>query len=629
MTTTTQSKRTGLGPVARWSGLAAFAAAALFGASAATAAPPAANTQIGNYATASYLDPSGSIVTSTSNQVWTFVTQVGSFNVVFGPGSSATYSGAETLINVPASAFVTGQNVILVSLTDTSGGSAMWFRYVAPGTYWDGSATGSNSQVDGGTGTWATTGNNWTNSTGTVNNIWDNASSATAIFGGSSSTAVTVSNAGGAVNFGGITFNSNGYQLNTGTLTATGTTNALTVTTSGYAATINAILTGGSGNALTKGGAGNLTLGGANTFAGTMTVSTGTLFASNAAALGTTAGGTTVSSGAALGLQGGISIGAEPLTLSGTGIGAAGALNNVSGINTYGGPITLAAAASIGNASGSSLTLSNTINNAGFGLTFGADSAITASGIISGTGGVTKSGASTLTFSGANTFDGAISVNDGTLIVSNSAALGSTAGSTTVASNAALGLQGGISIGLEPLSVTGAGAGSGALYNISGDNTYGGAITTSGNTYTGASPSLSASYTLVDTTKVGNSSLDLFKEVRNVTTSGPWGASNEAKPGQTLEYRVTYKNLSAAPMAQVVIADTVPAYTTFVSATAGTVPSGLGNCTMHTPKNVEPAPAVSCTATQTPGGTGVIKWSFDGTLGSTATGFVSFTVLVD
>ncbi|MBU3586214.1 hypothetical protein, partial [Polynucleobacter sp. AM-26B4] len=52
------------------------------------------------------------------------------------------------------------------------------------------------------------------------------------------------------------------------------------------------------------------------------------------------------------------------------------------------------------------------------------------------------------------------------------------AGGVTVASGAALELSGGITIGDEALSLNGTGVSSGgALRNISGNNTYGGAIT--------------------------------------------------------------------------------------------------------------------------------------------------------
>ena len=147
---------------------------------------------------------------------------------------------------------------------------------------------------------------------------------------------------------------------------------------------------------------------------------------------------------------------------------------------------------------------------------------------------------------------------------------------------------------------------------------------------TNANPGLSATYTLVDSTTVGNSALSLFKEVRNVTTGGPWGADNQAKSGQVLEYRVTYTNTVTTPMTNVVVMDSVPAYTVFQAATASApTPLGLGSCTKNTPANAVPAPAVGCAALQTPGGTGSLRWMFDGVLNPQATGSVGFTVKVD
>ena len=75
---------------------------------------------------------------------------------------------------------------------------------------------------------------------------------------------------------------------------------------------------------------------------------------------------------------------------------------------------------------------------------------------IGGTTGVTLSGAGTVTFTGPNTFAGPVAINDGQLNLQNSSAVASSS-SVTVAPGAALQLQGGVSIGSVPLSISGGG----------------------------------------------------------------------------------------------------------------------------------------------------------------------------
>jgi autotransporter-associated beta strand protein len=76
-------------------------------------------------------------------------------------------------------------------------------------------------------------------------------------------------------------------------------------------------------------GIGKLVLSGINTYTGNTTVTGGALNIRNAAALGSTAGATTVASGAALQIQGGVDVGAEALTLNGGGVSSDGALRRV------------------------------------------------------------------------------------------------------------------------------------------------------------------------------------------------------------------------------------------------------------------------------------------------------------
>jgi fibronectin-binding autotransporter adhesin len=250
----------------------------------------------------------------------------------------------------------------------------------------------------------------------------------------------------------------------------------------GASSTQSGVVSGAGG--LTKTGTGMLALSGANTYTGATTVSAGTLNLQNNTATGTTAGGVTVAAGAALQLQGDITVGAEALSINGTGVGGTGALRNISGNNTWGGLVTLAGNSEIQSDAGL-LTLSAANSVAGNTRTLTFDGA--GNGLISGTittttGGLTKIGIGSLTLQGANTYTGATTVSAGTLNIQSATALGGTGTGTTVATGAALELQGGITVGAEALSINGTGVGgNGALRNISGNNTWGGLVTQAGN----------------------------------------------------------------------------------------------------------------------------------------------------
>jgi uncharacterized repeat protein (TIGR01451 family) len=151
--------------------------------------------------------------------------------------------------------------------------------------------------------------------------------------------------------------------------------------------------------------------------------------------------------------------------------------------------------------------------------------------------------------------------------------------------------------------------------------------------YTNASPALTTSYTRQDVTKVTNVALDLRKDVRNLTTpTAPvWKTSNTAKSAETLEYRITYTNNGLTAINDLVVNDATPAYTTFISASApadASLPNNLTACQKVTPFLVA---ATTCTAAETPTGTGkgAIKWTFTGSLASGSSGTVTFKVKVD
>ncbi len=88
----------------------------------------------------------------------------------------------------------------------------------------------------------------------------------------------------------------------------------------------------------------------------------------------------------------------------------------------------------------------------------------------------------------------------------------------------------------------------------------------------------------------------------------------QALPGANLVYSIDYENLGDEPISQVEIIDVIPNYTTYLSSSCGTLPTGITNCTIT-------APAV--------GATGSLKWTFSGTLDPGKTGTVTFTVKID
>ncbi len=266
-------------------------------------------------------------------------------------------------------------------------------------------------------------------------------------------TANSVSGAGYLENFNGTA----GTITLTGALSYTGNTyfrvanNAIKFSSSGnntLSGVIGATSGGYLGNetasgSITQAGTGTLTLTGANTYTGATTVSGGILNIQNNTALGTTAGGTSVSSGATLQVQGGITVGAEALSLTGTGAtGTSGALENVSGTNSYGGAITLGGNTTIGTDSGSTLTLSGSDQIASSTLTFNSVGTTNVTGQLAssnGTGGtLIKSGAGTVVLSNtSNNYTGTNSnalplngtqINAGVLGLSADSNLGLTGG---------------------------------------------------------------------------------------------------------------------------------------------------------------------------------------------------------
>lgn len=106
---------------------------------------------------------------------------------------------------------------------------------------------------------------------------------------------------------------------------------------------------------------------------------------------------------------------------------------------------------------------------------------VTYGGIMAGTGTLTKVRSGKLVLSGANTYSGGTAVTRGVVNIQHASALGGPTGliGTTVSADATLQLEGGIAFNSQPLTLNGIGFNgvSGALQNVSGNNTWQSTVT--------------------------------------------------------------------------------------------------------------------------------------------------------
>jgi len=135
--------------------------------------------------------------------------------------------------------------------------------------------------------------------------------------------------------------------------------------------------------------------------------------------------------------------------------------------------------------------------------------------------------------------------------------------------------------------------------------------------YTGSTPLLSGTLSVIDVTTVGEpSALALNKRVSNITQSGPIGLTTTAQPGDTLEYTLTALNNGSEPLSVLVINDATPAFTTFVSALCpASLPASLTACTLSI------LPAV--------GTAGNLQWTFTGKLAPSGQLAVTYRVRIN
>lgn len=253
-------------------------------------------------------------------------------------------------------------------------------------------------------------------------------------------------------------------NFNTRLSTISNLSGAGTILNDGSTTTLrNGTFSGAFGGTQSLATTGNISLSGSSSYTGTTTVRSGTLTIGSSGALGSSAGGTTVDSGATLQFSGTPLLITDALTISGTGDGGIGAIRvvpaGVSGnesTNLTGG-ITLAADSTITVTDRIALS----VNTGGISLgsstlTFASEgtgnSAIFVNSAISGTGGLIKTGPNVLNLSGTNTFTGPLTINGGSVVLINGAALADTV-AVTVGSNTILDVLASETIG----SLTGSG----------------------------------------------------------------------------------------------------------------------------------------------------------------------------
>ena len=406
--------------------------------------------------------------TSTDGSTWSANT-LGNSALYTGTSTSVVYNPPEstaTAVSIPSLSIANGSSYYLrwsfvttgswsnsqgLGLDDFTMNLTTSGSVVNPDLYWDGAADWTTTAPGaGGSG-------NWADGSG----AWD--ASKKANFGGTAGTVtsalVTASN--------GLAFTTTGYTLTGGTITLAGASSGINTITTGsdgtVTTTISSALAGSAG--VSKQGPGTLVLGGANTFTGGLTLSSGTLQISSDGNLGDAAGavslngtlkttanvslgsGRAVSGGATLDIAPGTtltssgSFGMSSVTLSNSGtLDLQGATRSV-GTLTFGTAATVNGSGAI---SASGLTATGVTSGTAVvnpAITFtsgdktvdvGSGGTLALNGDIAGTTGrIAKTGAGTLIMSGSNStsgyrlgVSGASPTNGGTLILASALASG-------------------------------------------------------------------------------------------------------------------------------------------------------------------------------------------------------------
>ncbi|PSW31237.1 hypothetical protein C9J21_17610, partial [Photobacterium phosphoreum] len=103
----------------------------------------------------------------------------------------------------------------------------------------------------------------------------------------------------------------------------------------------------------------------------------------------------------------------------------------------------------------------------------------------------------------------------------------------------------------------------------------------------------------------GAGELKLEKTVRNITQGTAVGVSNNGRPGDILEYVITFTNVGDGDLTEVSIFDSTPSYTELsqaIDCTSGSVPTSLTCAT------------VTANGTNVVGYEGEVRWNMTGSL---------------
>ncbi len=122
----------------------------------------------------------------------------------------------------------------------------------------------------------------------------------------------------------------------------------------------------------------------------------------------------------------------------------------------------------------------------------------------------------------------------------------------------------------------------------------------------------------VRATYSGAGELKLEKTVQNITQSSAASASNTGKPGDVLEYVITYSNIGSGPIKEITVFDTTPAFSLLNTAVdCSGVPASLA-CAVSTPNGMNSA-----------GYQGEVKWILTNELQPGESGTVSYQVVIE